>query len=373
MAINIPTVRPSVSPRQPTEPFLARPSERERVDAAVAAREAPATNDEIKYRASIQKYIADEATVISQKGLTRKPGAEPIVKFHPGHAKRGVAVVMPGISSTPKHWEYLVNDLYNKGYDVFVPSLPGHGLLKDGKEDISLVPTAQTVDQWDTFQDRVYGAVGDAHRISLLGHSTGALLALRMAENHQGKKFGLWPFFRHNQIERVVTISPPFGLVGDSPVPGVSNEQLAQKLAAAVLESKKSKTQLDAQVAQMLAAPTRLRPDQEPIPGGFTKATLNHVVGLNMLAAETRGNAAEFENSDIAVKMVLSEADTQADFTKGAQFAQQIGAGTLVFPEADKVPHSMYNPLYNAGKPYQKKVNEFILDFFSDKSPESKD
>src|SRR5436853_557798 len=89
------------------------------------------------YRSDMQAYIDAEQAQIKAWGLTQKAGNQSFVRFHQGPAPKGVIVLLHGFSAGTAQWHAYVDELFNRGYDVFVPALPGHGLVnKAGEDDV---------------------------------------------------------------------------------------------------------------------------------------------------------------------------------------------------------------------------------------------
>src|SRR5688500_2659991 len=146
----------------------------------------PARNVVAKdYRAEIQGYLQKEAAELAARGLVRRPENQPFTLFHQERPKRGLIILFHGFAAGTHQLKEIARDFHQRGFDVFVPALPGHGLLdQSGKEDLSLLPTGETYEQWDGFVDRMYQLGRKANRITPVGFSFGGMLALRMAEKH---------------------------------------------------------------------------------------------------------------------------------------------------------------------------------------------
>lgn len=279
------------------------------------------------YRAKINQWIANEDAKVAAAGLRRRPGTESFVKYQEGVPK-GLAVLWHGLSVSPDQMKYLVDDLFAKGYDVFIPALPGHGLVTaDGKEDTSLVPTANTWKDWGAFAESVYQAASGSGAITLVGLSCGGMLSLKMAEDHAKDK--------NEQgepvIKQIIAISPFLGFSGTS-------AQL-QGAVAGALTSVFPDT-----MTSLLSTQKVFVEGKNPgkVADGFTYVNKAQALGMNLAAQEVLKGAEALRG--IPMLFIISEADDQADPNVSKQLAKQLGADTLIFTAEERVQHALNNP-----------------------------
>lgn len=285
----------------------------------------------VAHRANIKDFIAKEKTDIQQAGLTQRPGTESFAKFHDGPAPKGVAVLFHGASVSPAQWEYMVNDVFNKGYDVFVPKLPGHGLLNsEGKPDTSLVPDAMHFERWDSFAEDVFKTVAPAGKVTPIGLSLGGMVALKMATAHaqdtnaEGQKV----------IEQVIAISPFLGFAG-------VKDQLMAK-AADVLMGVVPEQMNAALKDQEIYVEGK---NSQKVADGFPNINKSIALGMYRGAQPLLAKANQLKGT--SSYFVFTEADNQVNVAAAERFADTAGGASYVFPASDKVPHAMNNPYEN--------------------------
>jgi pimeloyl-ACP methyl ester carboxylesterase len=102
-----------------------------------------------------------------------------------------------GFSAGPWQYEFLAKRAFDAGYNVYVPRMPGHGLLDaSGAVSARELPTGRTAYQYEAFAESSYQeAVSLGAPISVMGLSVGGAVALRVAE-------------RHPEVKRVVAYAP---------------------------------------------------------------------------------------------------------------------------------------------------------------------
>lgn len=130
-------------------------------------------------------------------------GCEPFQKLVNGKAK-GSVMLFHGYSACPQQFEELSNLLVNKGYNVFVPLIPGHGKQPtgtDGKfvDDISSLPDVDSTGVYKNFAKNISAILKDESGIKVLGGLSlgGAIAARAMIENSAiyDRGFLMAPFF----------------------------------------------------------------------------------------------------------------------------------------------------------------------------------
>lgn len=125
----------------------------------------------------------------------------------PGPSVKGTVIMLHGYTAGPWQFEEAAQKFHDAGYQVYVPRLPGHGMMRpDG------MPTGETMvapgheDEYETFIDNAYTeakALGGP--IHVVGLSGGGGLGLRMAEKHPDIKgmVAMAPFVGPSEGARV--------------------------------------------------------------------------------------------------------------------------------------------------------------------------
>ncbi|MGK0503047.1 alpha/beta fold hydrolase [uncultured Alteromonas sp.] len=106
--------------------------------------------------------------------VLRNEGNVPFVLHHDTPSKK-VAVLVHGLSDSPFFMREIANILFNEGYDVIVPLLPGHGL----RDDEGAMSDSNLAERWQAHVDEVI-ALADNMSDTLIvgGFSTGGALAV---------------------------------------------------------------------------------------------------------------------------------------------------------------------------------------------------
>jgi esterase/lipase len=121
-------------------------------------------------------------------------------------------VLLHGLTATPHQMQLLGDQLYERGYDVFIPRMPMHG--ERGRTVTAL--SGLTADTLRAFADDVIDiARGLADTVDVLGLSGGATLAAWIAQHR-------------SEVRRVVIVSPAIAL---SRLPRALEDPAMQTLA----------------------------------------------------------------------------------------------------------------------------------------------
>lgn len=317
---------------------------------------APASFVPSDHRASIAHYLAAEQEEIAASGRTQKAANHSFARFHEGPAPRGVALLLHGFNAGPEQWRPLAEDLFAKGYDIFAPSLPGHGLLKaDGTEDASQLPTIARPGAWARFEDRAIDAARGAGKITVVGLSVGGLLALHLAERHADDP-GAPPIAPTAGpgpvplIDKVVSIAPYDELAGTYKVAGhelkIGPLGLRNQVVAEVLTH--AEHAFGAPIDRFLAKQRVDRQGAHPaINYGSRFVGYDNVLALESTANETEAGAARLQKIPGGVHVLVTAADDLVDPAASIALAQSAGAEIHVFPKSQRVPHAMIHPLEN--------------------------
>jgi len=370
----------SVPPNLNVQPYLAIPGfgALRRVTGDSTPPSAPG------YRAAIVNYMAQEDRAIKAdfpgaRPLRRKPLNRSFALFHEGTTPRPVVVMLHGFSAGTEQWAPIAYELFAKGYDVFVPCLPGHGLLNlDGSEFTGAVPTGATWKWWDDFAERIYGLVKSAPNVSMVGLSFGGNLSLKAAERHRAELAADGqPILRN-----VVAVSPFLAFTGTYDPQSALDKQKGKKPTAvdSFVEARKIPNERVATALEWAegVAPERVHAylqslqvdmrsvSNPPLDYGFKFASQDAVLGMFKAAEETRANAAQLDG--LKLQIIASQAGATADPSAMLKFGEDSGAEIYEFAKADGVPHAMVHPLENP-TPSWNKVRDLILSRFDSVGP----
>jgi pimeloyl-ACP methyl ester carboxylesterase len=308
---------------------------------AVSAASSPEAH--ASYRAAIDRYLADEQASFAKEGLTQRANNRSFALLHESAPPKGIAIMLHGFNAGTKQMEALAKQAYDKGYDVLVPSLLGHGLVRaDGTEDNRLMPRAGEYLEWRRFLDRLATLGAPADRITLIGHSGGGMLALHLAERHP------------ELIEKVIASSPLLELRGDYGY-GLSNQTAANALETAHCLAGEP-------VANWLADQQVDRQGPGEHPYGSRYVDQGIVLGLIINSKYTLEHAERLRHIRGGAFLILSEADDTIDPKAAQRFASDAGAGTFVFPSAEGVPHTMISEIENHDPRSVAKSQALILE-----------
>ncbi|MEO5817917.1 MAG: alpha/beta fold hydrolase [Gemmatimonadaceae bacterium] len=159
------------------------------------------------YEESVRRVAAMRA---AEQPIVNRFGGT-VLMAHGAHAA-SIAVLLHGLTATPHQMQQLGDQLYARGYDVFIPRMPMHG--ERGRTVTAL--SGLTADTLRAFADEVIDiARGLADTVDVLGLSGGATLAAWVAQ-HRG------------EVRHVVIASPAIAL---SRLPRVLEDPAMQTLA----------------------------------------------------------------------------------------------------------------------------------------------
>lgn len=154
-----------------------------------------------------------QAIMAAETHLSLQKGSETLLFLHadPTRPSKGTIIMYHGFTAGSWQFEILAKQASEAGYDVYVPRLPGHGLMDRRStagaiiEDPSQLLTAKNWRDYQTFAERTYlDARGLGGPVHVMGLSVGGNIALEVAE-------------RHPEISRVVAYAPflkPPGFAG---------------------------------------------------------------------------------------------------------------------------------------------------------------
>jgi esterase/lipase len=119
-----------------------------------------------------------------------------------GEKTEGVIVFFHGFTSCPEQFRELGQQMFDEGYNVYIPRMPHHGKL-DRSQEALLPTTAEELAIFTT--DTVDIAQGLGDRIVVGGLSGGGTIAAWVAQEHE-------------DVERVIAVAPFLG-IGFIPTP----------------------------------------------------------------------------------------------------------------------------------------------------------
>jgi esterase/lipase len=159
------------------------------------------------YSQAVQRVAAIRAfeqPLVNQYGAT-------ILLTHGAHAPK-VVVLLHGLTATPHQFQSLGEQLFARGYDVFIPRLPMHG---ERGRTVTVLSTL-TADTLRAFADDVTDiARGLADTVDVLGISGGATVAAWMAQHR-------------SEVRHVVIVAPALAF---SRMPNALEDPAMQVLA----------------------------------------------------------------------------------------------------------------------------------------------
>jgi pimeloyl-ACP methyl ester carboxylesterase len=303
------------------------------------ARPAATSSGPASAKRKVDHFLAGEQSEVARAGCTLKADAPSFARFHEQPAPNGIAVLLHGFSAGTKQWEHQVDDLYQRGYDVFVPRLPGHSEVRaDGQVDTERVPS-QYGEQWEAFGDKIWDLVKDSGKVSLVGLSAGGMLALRTAERHRDERTSEG----EQVLQKVVAVSPFLAPAGDlfrASGVGISNRNAIWFASLAHAAAPGLVTPLLRLAYKDLSAE-----NATPYDYGFRYARHDQVLALGRAGEATLADAEKLRGTQTLV--VLSEADTLADPAVAREAAEAAEAETVIFPLSEGVPHGMISPREN--------------------------
>lgn len=319
--------------------------------------EAPGTT----HRRPIMQFIIDETRAIEARGFTRKPGNKSLARFHEGAPARGLVVFLHGFDAGTAVWDGTHQQAFDRGYDVFVPALPGHGLLKNGLEDTSAMPTAARADDWVGFVEQIFDLAREAGRVTVVGHSFGGMLALLMGARHARDREG-----GDGVIHQVVAVAPLVELVGDYKIANTIPLRLGrfglrnQTVADAMKRLRQFAPRL---VDGFLRTQTMdMRVKHPDLPYGARRVDQDIVLGLTIVADRMRARAHELKALPGGVQLIATACDDLVSPRAIENLGRRIGAEVHVFSAERNVVHAMMAPLENPDERSLAESRRIILD-----------
>lgn len=141
----------------------------------------------VAYRRGV---AAIHAALEAEKALPLQKGSESRFYAHPTPPAKGTMVMLHGFSAGTWQFEDMARTFFEKGYNVYVPRLPGHGFKNpDGSEDATRLLSSGNWSEYHGYAEEIYAqARGLGGPIHLAGLSGGANVALDIARHHPDVK-----------------------------------------------------------------------------------------------------------------------------------------------------------------------------------------
>lgn len=112
-----------------------------------------------------------------------------LLMAQPESKAKGLIIMLHGFTAGPWQYELLGKQLYQHGYTIYAPRLPGHGWMNSKIESTHLkLPRSNQQYRYEAYVDKLYSQIKDFPLpIHLVGLSGGANLALRLVEKYPHK------------------------------------------------------------------------------------------------------------------------------------------------------------------------------------------
>jgi alpha-beta hydrolase superfamily lysophospholipase len=277
-----------------------------------------------------------------------------LVLLHDKPSPRGTVILGHGYTKKTGDWAAYGRFLHKLGFDVIVPSLPGHGLVdKDGLSDSSQVPKALESSRYDQRGEAAYRlARTRKNKVHLVGFSAGANTLLSVAENHANDVDA----HGDKVIGRVIALNAFLqGSPKGAKVP--VNWHLAQKAFNGIdrVTGGGASKAADKMVIDM--DPHRQRTHGERQEYSFQKGTFGNIVALHRLGERVVNGRSKLMDSQVTI-MVSNDDVANAPTSK--KLAKNIGAELI---EIHQDGHS----ILDNGKPARYVVLKAITDRLLDR------
>ncbi|MFO7167068.1 MAG: alpha/beta fold hydrolase [Chloroflexota bacterium] len=279
-----------------------------RRDGGLAAQPQPAT--------SYDEALARLAALRGSEGPDVRDECRSTLMTHGGRAQRAL-VLFHGYTSCPRQFHELGQALFERGYNVLIPRMPGHGLsdrLTTQTANLTAAGLARYADE------AVDIARGLGERVTVAGLSGGGVLTAWVAQERA-------------DVERCVSISP---VVGVAVYPGWFTRPAARVLARAP--------------NRFLWWDPQLREQAPGAPYGYPRFATRGLAAFILLATWTLGEARRRPPAAQSIVVVTNGADASVSNVDTAQLvaAWQARAGSRVrtheFSASLGLPHDLIDP-----------------------------
>lgn len=255
------------------------------------------------------------------RDLYLRENMEPILLTQPRPTDKGSVIMLHGYTAGPWQYQEPAEDFHAQGYNVYVPRIPGHGLMKadgtpTGEKMLGFDQQQEYLDFVDQVFEEVNALGGPVHVIGLSG---GGSLALAMAE-------------RHPQIKGVVSMAPYIGPnQAIKPVSGAI--QFLHEHTPLKMGHLLSTTDYNENIKV-----------QADFPLPHTQGTYENAVAMLNVGANVDDVEVPVQFFTTEDDILSGEAPVEALIERSGGLSQH---GWYHFEEEDKVPHAMASPVQN--------------------------
>lgn len=329
-----PLVRPPGRPLVPP-PVCPTPANDVGTEGAVGVVDIVEPSRTKAYRAAV---AALSSKIAEESELGVPPGAQSRLHTRERPSDRGVAILLHGFSSGTWQYDIVAKKLYDRGYDVYVPRLPGHGYTgADGTPDSGQIPNSRDHYRWDEFAMQVAddaATLGD--RRFVVGLSGGGAAGTRMLQLAPGieRAVMMAPFYRPKDTtaQTIITATdwldyPLFGL------PGRVLDALDHDFGASEHDNPHHR-----------------------------HATKGQIYGLSAMGSRAIGDASAIETP---IQFITTTDDWAIDHEAVRTVYDASGGDTrnrwFHFGAEDAVPHAMFHPDDNRDPRTRTQIEDMIL------------
>lgn len=134
------------------------------------------------------------------RDLYLRQNYQPILMTHPQPSPKGTVILFHGYTAGPWQFKEQAEAFFKAGYNVYVPRIPGHGLMKpDGTPTGEKMVDTWNMREYEHFVQEVHDEVKAlGGPMQVVGLSGGSNLAIRMGE-------------RYDDLKSVIAMAPYLG------------------------------------------------------------------------------------------------------------------------------------------------------------------
>lgn len=269
-----------------------------------------------------------------------------ILLAHPNLPEQGIIVLFHGWSAGTWQYEDISKKLYESGYTVYAPRLPGHGYAyPDGLQDNSYLPKSSESGRYDEFVKDVYAQIEKMPTSkSVLGFSGGGAIAMRMIEKHPDIEKGVLiaPYLRP-QLDYAKKLNSVFKTIDPWTHGGLG--------------------MLLNQIPYTMGEGGTPEGEAKGI-SGHAVVSLGNIYGLTQFGERVLSDA---KPTPTAIKIIMSESDKKSDTASIRELKSRIEGNPknsfFEFPSSENVPHGMVHPKESD---CSEKITNQVYDFASE-------
>lgn len=289
----------------------------------------------------LREHLAAEAALPLQEGSRSQ------LLLHPQPTGKGVVVLFHGWSSGTYQYDVLAPQIYARGFDVYIPRLPGHGFKKpDGTSDPGHLLKSHEALGYRRYADEVYDRVRHlGGPVQVVGLSGGGNVALDLVA-------------RHPEIRGAVAIAP---FLGSQDWKARTGHHLMWALDRLTF----------GQGSRFL---NRLNHSWGPVEPTTGAGHWNHPIGAIYAMARYGDHVMrDLPKTRAPIQFITSATDRAASARLITEAHEKTGKnsrnGFYEFPAQLNVPHPMVHPLTNPVTSSIEKLNEITLKFLDAQIP----